>query len=81
MAGRLDASQAATAESVLGSVPGSVTVDLHDLDYISSAGLGVFISAHNRLTKEGRALRLIHLSNHVRHIFTLARLDQLLNIE
>ena len=41
IAGRFDASQVEKAKSVLVKVTGSTIVDFKDLEYISSAGLGV----------------------------------------
>src|SRR6185503_16641344 len=41
MKGRLDASQSDQALKVMRGVEGSVSVDCSELDYISSAGIGV----------------------------------------
>jgi|WetSurMetagenome_2_1015567.scaffolds.fasta_scaffold175662_2 anti-sigma B factor antagonist len=79
--GRLDAAQAAEAELALAKARGVTRVDLQSLEYISSAGLGVLIAAHNRLKGDGGMLRLSNPSDHVRHIFHLARLELLLQIE
>jgi len=79
--GRLDASQTAYAESELAKVQGQVTVDLSGLEYISSAGLGLFIGLYRRLTSAGGSLVIVGASDHVRHIFRLARLDQLLTFK
>ena len=80
LVGRLDTTQAPQAMQALEPLSGAVTVDLSGLEYISSAGLGVFIVTHNRLTKSGGSLELINPTNHVRHIFHLARLEQVLTI-
>ncbi len=78
--GRLDAAQAAAATAALEPLTGTVTVDLSELDYISSAGLGVLIAQHSRLTPAGGALIIANPSNHVKHLFALARLDKVLTI-
>lgn len=78
--GRLDASQAAYAESQMRRLQGAVTVDLSKLDYISSAGLALFIRLHQRLNTAGGSLVLVGASEHIRDIFRLARLDQLFTL-
>ena len=44
MSGRLDASQAATAQAFLDKLNGEVVLDCTALDYLSSAGLGVLLT-------------------------------------
>ncbi len=79
--GRLDAAQAPKALEALDRLTGVVTVDLAGLEYISSAGLSVILVAFKRLTASGGSLRIVNTSKHVRHIFSLVRLDTVLNIE
>lgn len=79
--GRLDAAQAPNAMQTLQSLDGPIQLDLGKLDYISSAGLGVLIATHNRLHARGSKLVIVHPSEHVLHIFRLARLDQVFNID
>ena len=78
---RLDTNQAPQAIQALDGMSGAVTIDLSGLDYISSAGLGVFIVTHNRLKAAGGSLELVNPTNHIRHIFHLARLEQVLTIK
>jgi len=80
-AGRLDAAQVDKARAELDRCNDSVIVDLSDLSYISSAGLGLFIAAHMRLTGLGKTLRLTNANQMVRNVFRLSRLDQLIPIE
>ena len=49
LSGRLDATQAAAAQAYLDRLHGVVTLDCSDLQYLSSAGLGVFLKTHKRL--------------------------------
>ena len=81
MAGRLDASQSAAAQSFLDDVQGTVTLDLSRLDYISSAGLGVLLRTHKRLLGSEGKLRLSGLKPNLREIFVYSGLDQLFEIE
>jgi len=79
--GRLDAAQAPAAQSFLDQVQGLVTLDCGQLEYISSAGLGVLLKTQKRLQATGGKLRLVHLKPHLRDIFTYSGFDQLFEIE
>ena len=57
-----------------------ILVDLRKLEYISSAGLGVFMSYINDLKDKQIKMVLFGLSEKVRHVFQILGLDQLLNI-
>jgi anti-sigma B factor antagonist len=81
LAGRLDASSAAAAATELEKVVRSSTIDMAELEYISSAGLGVLFAVQKRLKGAGHGLKLIHLSSHIRDIFKFARFDLIFTIE
>jgi len=82
MSGRLDATQAATAQSFLDRIPaGVVTLDCEALEYLSSAGLGVLLKTHKRLLSAGGRLRLTRVSRHLQDIFSYSGFDQILDIE
>lgn len=81
MSGRLDASQAATAQSALDRLNGEVVLDCAALDYLSSAGLGVLLKTQKRLTTAGGRMRLVGVSPHLRDIFTYSGFDQIFDIE
>ena len=80
LAGRLDAAEADHVDRALKAVTGPVLLDCAELDYISSAGLGVLIEAHKRLAAAGHALTLTNLVPRVRNVFSYAGLDRLLKI-
>lgn len=79
--GRLDAAQAPAAQAFLDQVQGPVTLDCGQLEYISSAGLGVLLKTQKRLLAGGGKLRLVRLKPHLRDIFTYSGFDQLFEIE
>jgi anti-sigma B factor antagonist len=81
LSGRLDAAQVDKAEKVLNQVEDSAVCDLGELEYISSAGLGVFVKTHLRLQSKGSALRLVNVQPRVRPIFRYAHLDEAFGIE
>ena len=81
MSGRLDAAQCPAALAFLEKVNGTVTLDCRGLDYISSAGLGVFLKTQKRLAGAGGKLRLTGVSRHLQDIFLYSGFDQIFEIE
>jgi anti-sigma B factor antagonist len=81
IAGRLDASQCATAQAFLDGVQGTVTLDCSGLEYISSAGLGVLLKTQKRLLAAGGKLRLAGVNRHLQDIFVYSGFDQIFEIE
>ena len=81
ISGRLDATQAAAAQSYLDRLAGVVTLDCTGLEYLSSAGLGVLLKTHKRLLASGGRLRLTEVSRHLQDIFSYSGFDQILEIE
>ncbi len=78
--GRLDASQTDKAEKVLKSVNSSQEVDFKDLEYISSAGLGILLANQKRLKAAGKGLILKNLNNHIKDIFMFTGFDKIFEI-
>jgi len=79
--GRFDASQAEEARDVFLDVRRSCFVSFAELDYISSAGLGVLLEAQQRLQSTGHELRLTSMNRHTRLVFELAGFDAIFKIE
>lgn len=79
--GRLDASQVESARPRFDALTGTVTADLAQLDYISSAGLGLFVRTHKRLNGSGHALKLVNPTPHVRNVFHYAGLDKIFGLD
>ena len=81
LAGRFDASQSEEAKKTFNQINESTLVDFSELEYISSAGLGVLLMTQKRLIGKDRKLKLINMNNHVREIFKYARFDIIFEIE
>ena len=81
IAGRLDAAQAGSADAFLQRVSGTVVLDCTDLEYVSSAGLGVLLKTQKRLLGSGGKLRLRGVNRHLQDILTYSGLDQVFEIE
>ncbi len=78
--GRFDASQVESARPFFDSITTSSTLDLGELFYISSAGLGVLFATQKRLVDAGDALMLVNLNPHIREIFRIAGFDNIFEI-
>lgn len=78
--GRLDASRAEVAQEAFDQVHGVVPVDCTELEYISSAGLGVLLKTQKRLLGENGKLRLSGLNSHLQDIFRYSGFDQIFEI-
>lgn len=81
LSGRLDASQTDKARKVLVQLQDSSVIDFSELDYISSAGLGVLLGTQKRLVEAGKGLKLVNLNEHIREIFRIAGFDHIFEIE
>ncbi len=81
--GEVDASSSIYLDESISEATSKYTkimVNCEKLDYISSAGLGVFMSYINDMEEKGISLVIYGLSDKVRHVFQILGLDQLLKI-
>ena len=81
LSGRFDASQTDTAKAVFNEVLKTTIVDFKNLDYISSAGLGVLLMTQKRLKASGDELIMRNMNSHIREIFRYAGFDMIFKIE
>ncbi len=79
--GRLDASRVDEASAFLDVITETKRLNFQDLDYISSAGLGVLLRTQKRLSQSGHEIVLTHLNKMVRDVFKTARFDLIFKIE
>lgn len=79
--GRLDAAQCAKAEEFLGSVDSASTLDFAQLEYISSAGLGILLKTQKRLVGNGAGLKIINVNNHIHDVFRYSGFHSIFEIE
>ncbi len=81
--GRLDTTTAPELEKELKeSLDGvtDLTFDLEKLEYISSAGLRVLLSAQKTMNKQG-AMKLVHVSEVIMEIFEVTGFSDILTIQ
>ena len=79
--GRLDAVQAEKQAEVFAAFTGQCVLDCRELDYISSAGLGLLFGTHKKLMGSGGGLRLINLKPHIRELFGIGGFDKIFELE
>lgn len=80
LSGRFDAAQVEKARVVFDQVKTHTVVDFAQLDYISSAGLGILLMTQRRLKESGTGLKLINMNKHIRDVFQYAGFDKIFEI-
>ncbi len=83
LSGRLDTVSSPRLEEELKGALDSVSalvLDMEGLEYISSAGLRVLLSAQKRMNRQG-GMKLIHVNDVIREIFEVTGFTEILTIE
>ena len=83
LTGRLDTLTAPELETEISAMlPGvqTLTLDMENLDYISSAGLRVILKTQKALEKKS-GLKLTHVSEAVKEVFDITGFSDFLTIE
>ena len=80
--GRLDTMTAPNLEAELKNLDGveSLTMDFSKLEYISSAGLRVLLSAHKAMASKG-GMKITHVNEIVQEVFEVTGFSDILTIE
>lgn len=84
MTGRLDTTTAPQLEKALReNLDGihSITFDFAGIEYISSAGLRVLLSAQKQMNAVGGTMKLIHVNETVMEVFDITGFADILTIE
>lgn len=66
--------------SLIKTGPLSLLLDLRNVGYMDSAGIGAVVEAYLRLTRRGGQLKLLAPSDHVRRVLDITRLSTVLDI-
>ena len=83
LTGRLDTTTAPELEKELkASLDGvtALTIDMEGLEYISSAGLRVLLSAQKIMNKQGE-MKVVHVNETIMEIFEVTGFSDILTIE
>ena len=81
--GRLDTTTAPELEQALKEsmdAAAALTLDFSKLDYISSAGLRVLLSAHKAMAKKG-GMKVVNVNEIAREVFDVTGFGDILTIE
>lgn len=81
--GRLDTTTANQLENAINSLPCEITdlvLDMKKLEYVSSAGLRVILSAQKKMSKIGN-MKLISVCDAVMEVFEITGFADILTIE
>ncbi|MDO4865189.1 MAG: STAS domain-containing protein [Clostridia bacterium] len=80
--GRLDTTTAPELEQEIKALDGveTLTMDFAGLDYISSAGLRVLLSAQKQMSKRG-GMKVVNVSELVMEVFEVTGFSDILTIE
>ena len=81
--GRLDTTTAPDLELLLNNSLDGITelvFDFEHLEYLSSAGLRVLLSAQKRMNKQG-GMKLLHVNETVKEVFEITGFADFLTIE
>lgn len=81
--GRLDTVTSPELEKeIINSIPGvaHLVLDFEGLEYVSSAGLRVILSASKLMNRQGDMI-LVHVNDSIKEIFDMTGFSEILNIE
>ena len=79
--GRLDAAQCEKAQTFMDTVAEARVVDFANLEYISSAGLGVLLKTQKRLAETGAGLKIVNVNNHIHDVFRYSGFNAIFDIQ
>lgn len=80
LTGQADDELSVAFETAAGTAAPVVALNLADLDYMNSSGIGVLVTLLIRAQRGKRRLAAFGLSEHYREIFRLTRLDEAFEI-
>ena len=84
LTGRIDSTNAGSVEEQvfkkLEGINGSPVIDMNGLQYISSAGLRVLLSAQKKMAKQG-SMKILHVNETIMEIFEVTGFSEILTIE
>lgn len=85
LTGRVDATNAQQCEDVimdlLGNVDQDFTIDLSELDYISSVGLRVFLKTAKALKERNKKLVLVKPTVPIHDLLIMSGFDKIIDIQ
>jgi len=65
-------------ETALAEVKQNITIDLAELNYIDSTGLGVIIGVYGSVKKDGFTVKVLNPKDNVKKLLVISGLDKIL---
>jgi len=81
LVGNFDASKTEEVKAVLDHVEDSLNIDMNNLQFICSSGIGIMVMTYRKLKEKGKEVYLINLNDHIRKVFEVAMLNKIFNIK
>lgn len=81
LVGWFDATQTDKARSAFEPVVDSCVIDMKDLEYMSSAGLGILLVTAQRVDRNGGQVTLRNVNPNIRRILAISGMDRIFKIE
>ena len=79
--GNFDSSKANEVKDIIEKIDETFTVDMSQLNYICSAGIGIMVMAYSRLKDKGEKVYLANLNEHIIKVFRMSQLDKVFEIK
>lgn len=81
LGGNFDSSKSEEAKDVFMRVNSSVTVDMTNLDFICSSGVGTLVMVYTQLKQSGESMTLVNLKPHIKKVFEVSMLHRVFDIK
>lgn len=81
ISGQFDHSKIKESTEIFQKINNSFTVDMKDLNYICSGGIGILVMTYSRLKEKGMNLYLTNLNEHIEKVFKVSLLDNIFTIK
>ena len=59
----------------------NITIDLKDLDYLDSTGLGMFMNIYKMVNDNGKDIKIINAKDNIQKLFKITDLTDLFDME
>ena len=81
LSGNFDSSRSDDAKKIFQNLTDSVTIDMSDLDFICSAGIGILVMTYRQLKEKEKLMTLVNLKPHIRKVFEVSLLHKVFDIK
>lgn len=68
-------------ELELENIDKDLVIDIKDLDYLDSTGLGLFMKIYKKVNEEGKSVKIINPKENILKLFKITDLTEVFNME